>query len=141
MADIAILLDCDLGYIYGARDGGPNGDKKVFLDKSARFLRALAKDLHFAKHRVTKNPAGIAGSGAVSLYGIWNDGNGMYLKIEESCSPSDAFLYRQIAGIKDYTGNGNQWLPMAIFRAQAYEMLFDILLVQRIKAGDVLNAA
>jgi len=141
MADIAILLDRGLGYIYGTREGGPNGDKKMFLDKSAQFLRALAKDLHFVESRVTKNPAGIAVSGDVGLYEMWSEGNGVYLNITEPLAPFDALLYRQIVNLKDYTGGANQWLPLAVFRARAYETLVDILLAQRKKAGDLRHAA
>ena len=141
MADIAILMDRGLGYIYGERESGPNGDKKLFLDKSARFLRVLAKDLQFVESRVTKNPAGIAVSGDVGLYGMWREGNGVYLNITEPLAFFDALLYRHITKLTDYTGGANQWLPVAVFRAQAYETLVDILLSQRKKAGDVPNAA
>ena len=48
MRKLAELLSHDLGYIWGEKEGGPNGDKKVFLNTGKAFLRALAKDLHIS---------------------------------------------------------------------------------------------
>ena len=118
----------DLGYIYGERESGPNGAKKEFLTKSAAFLRALGKDLDLKEMQVKTNPAGIAVSGDVSLYGMWNGGNGLYFKIEEPVKPFSAFLYRHITSMKDYRGGSNQWLPCAIFEDGDYDRVIDTLL-------------
>ena len=130
MLAIFNLLSMDLGYIYGERECGPNGAKKEFLTKSAAFLRALGKDLSLKEFKVTTNPAGIAVSGDVSLYGLWNDGNGVYFKIEEPIKPFNSFLYRHIKNIKDYSGD-NKWLPCSMFAFEEYEELLVTLLALR----------
>ena len=141
MQTIFQLISMDLGYIHGERECGPNGAKKEFLDKSAAILRALGKDLAFKEMKVNKNPAGIAVSGDVSLYGVWNDGNGLYFKIEEPIKPFDAFLYRHITGMKDYTGGENQWLPCHIFAYGEYEELIHTLSALRKPLGTEVRHA
>ena len=79
MKTIHSLVSQDLGYIYGERESGPNGAKKVFHTKSAAFLRALGNDLGFKEFKVTNNYAGIAVSGEITLLGVWGDGTGLYL--------------------------------------------------------------
>lgn len=130
MLAIFNLVSMDLGYIYGERECGPNGAKKEFLTKSAAFLRALGKDLNLTEMKVTTNPAGIAVSGSVSLYGLWSDGNGIYFKIEEPIKPFNSFLYRHIKNIKDYSGD-NKWLPCSMFAFEEYEELLVTLLALR----------
>ena len=41
MRKLADLLSRDLSYIWGERESGPNGDKKVFLNTGKTFLRAF----------------------------------------------------------------------------------------------------
>lgn len=139
MKEIAALLRYDLGYIFGDRESGPNGAKKQFLTKSAAFLRALGKDLGFTEMRVNTNPAGIAVSGDVSLYGIWNASGGVYLQINQPIRPFNSFLFRTIRHIKDYTGGGNQYISAGIFENQEYEHLCSVLL--RLKKSEVLHDA
>ena len=126
----------DLGYIHGERESGPNGAKKLFLSKSAAFLRALAKDLCFKEHKVTTNPAGIAVSGDVTLRGMWGEGNGLYLQISQPINPFPAFLYRDITGMKDYAGGANQWLNCAYFADGDYHRIIHILSSLRKKADE-----
>ena len=38
MRQLADLLSRDLSYIWGERENGPNGDKKVFLKTGKTFL-------------------------------------------------------------------------------------------------------
>lgn len=137
MKEIGELLCQDLGYIFGEHESGPNGAKKRFLDKSAAFLRALGKDLGFVECKVTKNPAGIACSGDVSLYGLWSEGNGVYFKLEETCGHPHMLLYRNIRHMKDYTGGPNLWLSRDIFIEQDYERLCSLLL--GLKTSEVCN--
>ena len=127
MQAIYSLISMELGYIYGERENGPNGAKKEFLTKSAAFLRALGKDLNLIEMQVKTNPAGIAVSGDVSLYGMWSGGNGLCFKIEEPVKPFSAFLYRHIIGMKDYSGGSNQWLPCSIFGDRDYDRVIDTL--------------
>ena len=131
MKTIHNLVSKDLSYIYGERESGPNGAKKQFLIKSAAFLRALAKDLGFEKFKVTTNPGGIAVSGEVTLMGMWNDGNGLYLQIFQSVTLSREFLYRHISHMKDYSSGPNQWIPCSLFAGSEYERFVDTLLALR----------
>ena len=80
MRKLAGLLGRDLSYIWGEREGGPNGDKKVFLNTGKVFLRALAKDLGLQDVSVTSNPGGIAVSGGCTLMGMWQT-NGLYVQL------------------------------------------------------------
>lgn len=137
MTEIYCLIKQDLCYIYGERESGPNGAKKEFLNKSSSFLRQLGKDLGFEEMKVDKNPAGIAVSGEVTLYGIWSKENGLSFKINQNFF-TEEFLYREIKSLKDFTGR-NQWIPYSIFAAADYKRLCDILL--KLKQEEKYNAA
>ena len=128
MKTIHRLISRDLGYIYGEREGGPNGEKKDFHTKSAAFLRSLSKYLGFKESKVTNNYGGIAVSGEITLMGMWDEGNGLYLQISQPVMCWQSFLYRSISHMKDYTGGENQWLPVDIFAEGRYEELLDMLL-------------
>ena len=141
MQVISNLIYKDLGYIYGNRENEPSGAKKEFLSKSATFLRAIGKDLHFTEMKVTTNSGGIAVSGDVSLYGMWGDGNGMFLQISQSAPNSQSFLYRHITGMKDYSGGHNQWIPYELFANRDYEKLIVILLKLKIRSEAVSSVA
>jgi len=140
MQTIHSLLSQDLGYIYGERESGPNGAKKQFLTKSAAFLRALGKDLGFKEMKVTTNSGGIAVSGEVTLMGMWDGGNGLYLQISQSLMQRQEFLFRHITYMNDYTSGLNQWLPYALFEAKDYEKLVDMILALR-KNPEVVQRA
>jgi hypothetical protein len=116
-----------LGYIYGEHESGPNGAKKKFLTKSSAFLRVLGNDLDFAEFKVTTNPSGIAVSGEVTLMGMWGEGSGLYLQLSQSGTNPQAFLYRTIGHMRDYTGGYNQWLDCELFKAGDYEQLIRVL--------------
>lgn len=135
------LVSQDLGYIYGGRESGPNGAKKQFHTKSAAFLRTLGKDLGFREYKVTNNHGGIAVSGEITLMGIWDEGNGLYLQISQSAMGWQAFLYRQISHMKDYAGGRNQWIPVSLFAAGKYGELIDMLLALRQKSEEVADRA
>ncbi len=127
MKAIYNLIQKELGYCYGDKESVPNGAKKVFLSKSAAFLRALAKDLRFREYKININPGGIAVSGEVSLYGMWGDSNGIYLQISNPCYSLQGFLYRKIKHINDYTGECNIWLSEELFMNGDYEVVLNIL--------------
>ena len=135
MQDIFQLVSMDLGYIHGEYGEGTYGAKRIFLRKSAAFLRALGKDLGFIDMKVTTNPAGIAVSGDVTLMGLWSEGNGLYFQINEPLRPFNSFLYRSIKHMKDYTGGSNQWLPCAMFEIGAYEsVVMTLSMLRRVEA-------
>ncbi len=141
MQTIHRLVSRNLGYIYGENESGPNGAKKDFLTKSAAFLRALGKDLGFTEMKVTTNPGGIAVSGEVSLYGMWGEGNGLFLQLFQSVTQRKAFLYRRIAHMKDYSGGENQWLPYDLFEVGDHYGLIDALQALKKSAGAVHDVA
>ena len=128
MKAIFNLVSQDLGYIYGERESGPNGAKKVFHTKSKAFLRALGKDLGFREFKVTNNYAGIAVSGEITLMGMWNDTDGLYLQLSQSVTHRQDFLYRSISHMKDYRGGQNQWLSSLLFAKGDYEELIETLM-------------
>jgi hypothetical protein len=123
MQAIFSLVSMDLGYIHGERESGPNGAKKEFLTKSASFLRTLGKDLGLKEYKVDTNKGGIAVSGEVTLMGMWDESNGVYFQINQPLQPFNAFLYRNITGMKDYSGGNNQWMPCFIFEECDYNGL------------------
>ena len=131
MKTIHGLVSQDLGYIFGERESCPDGAKKQFLSKSAAFLRALGNDLGFKEFKVTTNPSGIAVSGDVTLKGMWGDDNGLYFQINQPLQPFDAFLYRSIKHMKDYSSGHNQWLGCELFEDGDYERLIDTVLELR----------
>ena len=120
MEQIARLLSGNLSYIGGERESGPNGAKAEFLRTSAAFLRKLGKDLGFAEMKVSTNPAGIAVSGSVSLYGMWGDGNGLCFVLEQSAFRQQMLLYREISRLDDYRGKQNQYYMLSDFAKADY---------------------
>lgn len=130
MRKLADLLSRDLGYIWGERESGPNGDKKVFLNTGKVFLRALAKDLGLVDYKVSANPGGIAVSGDCSLIGMWssNGRTGIYIQIDQPCYDRErVFLYRTVRHIKDYTGGRNQFLCCRDLETMSYRNLLRVL--------------
>lgn len=52
-----------------------------------------------------------------------------------------AFLYRHISHMKDYTGGPNQWLSCDLFADGEYEKLLDTLLALRKKTKEAVPYA
>lgn len=96
MRKLAELLSRDLSYIWGEREGGPNGDKKAFLKTGKTFLWNLSKDLKLCDAKISTNPGGIAVSGECSLIGLWNDGSGgIYIQLSQfGFGRENVLLYR-----------------------------------------------
>jgi len=123
MRKLANLLSYDLSCIWGERESGPNGDKKVFLNTGKIFLRALAKDLGLEEYNVSANPGGIAVSGEITLIGMWGN-SGIYIQLEQSCYDRErVLLYRTIRHIKDYTGSYNRFLRRRDLETMSYSDL------------------
>jgi len=141
MKTISSLISQELGYIFGERESGPNGAKKIFHDKSSAFLRALGSDLGFIDYKVTRNYGGIAVSGEITLMGMWSEGNGLYLQISQPITQQREFLYRHITHMKDYCGGSNQWLPCDIFTYGDYKNLLGLLLSLRDTSKEKSHAA
>ena len=141
MKAIHSLVSRDLGYIYGERESGPNGAKKIFHTKSAAFLRVLGNDLGFKEFKVTNNHGGIAVSGEITLMGMWGDSNGLYFQLNQPLRPFNSFLYRSIKHMKDYSGGTNQWLPCDIFADGDYDRLIYIMSALNTSKEDLRRAA
>lgn len=141
MKHIYSLVSQNLGYIYGDLENGPNGAKKQFHTKAAAFLRALGRDLRFQRFKVTNNYGGIAVSGEITLIGMWEEGNGLYLQISQPAAGRQEFLYRHISHMKDYTGGRNQWVSLSIFADGKYAELSGVLLALRKAAGEAAGHA
>lgn len=125
MRTLAELLSHDLSYIWGEREGGPNGDKKVFLNTGKTFLRALAKDLGLVEYKVSDIPGGIAVPGECSLIGMWNN-SGIYIMIgQASFRFEELVLYREVRHIKDYSGGRNRFLPRDALKTMSYSRLLN----------------
>ena len=140
MRKLAGLLSHDLSYIWGEREGGPNGDKKIFLNTGKTFLRVLAKDLGLQEYKVSDCPGGIAISGECSLIGMWNN-SGIYIMIgQPSFGAGELVLYREVRHIKDYSGRCNQYLPKDSLKTMPYSRLLDTFLMLR-KEGDIYERA
>ncbi len=125
MRKLADLLSRDLSYIWGEREGGPNGDKKVFLNTGKTFLRALAKDLGLVEYKVSDCPGGIAIPGECSLIGMWNN-SGIYIMIgQASFGFKELVIYREARHIRDYSGGRNRFLPRDALKTMSYSRLLN----------------
>lgn len=131
MRKLADLLGRDLSYIWGEREGGPNGDKKVFLNTGKAFLRALSKDLGLQDVSVGSNPGGIAVSGESTLMGMWQT-NGLYVQLSQPCfDRENVLLYRTIRHSKDYSGGRNLYLTRRDLAEMSYLDLLFMLAAMR----------
>ena len=131
MRRLADLLSRDLSYIWGEREGGPNGDKKVFLNTGKVFLRALSKDLGLRDVSVRANAGGIAVSGECSLIGMWHS-NGLYVQLSQPCFDREkVLLYRTVRHSKDYTGGRNLYLTRRDLEEMSYPDLLFVLAAPR----------
>lgn len=136
MRRLGELLSHDLGYIWGERESGPNGEKKEFLDKGKRFLTQLGKDLGFTEMKVFKNPGGIAVSGEVTLMGMWSEDNGLYVQLSEPALSDWSVLYRQTRHLKDFAG-GNQFMSNDRLQNGDYAAFMRTLLSQDQRGTEV----
>lgn len=141
MRKLADLLSRDLSYIWGERESGPNGDKKVFLNTGTAFLRALAKDLGLQECKVSSNPGGVAVCGDCSLIGMWSS-SGIYIMItQESFAREGMVLYREVRHIKDYSGGRNRFLPRNALRTMSYNQLLNVFSALRKDGASYERAA
>ncbi len=86
--------------------------QQKFQQISMAFLRALKKELPFTECKVSFNPGGIAVSGDAHLMGMFENGIGLYITINDSCFSERKlnFLYRTISHMKDYSGGPNNYM-------------------------------
>lgn len=127
MRKLARLLSEDLSYVWGERESGPNGTKKVFLNTGKTFLRALAQDLHLHDAKVTSNAAGIAVSGECCLTGMW-ESDGLYVCIEQPCCMRENVLrYHSIRTMQDHKGGYNHYIRRSELETMSYHQLLERL--------------
>jgi len=84
---------------------------KKAMKELAMLLELKEWDIHF-------NPGGIAFSGDLSLMGMWEEGNGVYVTMNKDF-PGQAygdFYFRSIKDMKDFTGGTNCWMRFALLR-------------------------
>lgn len=123
MRRLADLLSRDLSYIFGDRETGPNGDKRVFLHVGKTFLCALGKDLGLRDVQVKANPGGIAVSGECTLYGMWED-SGIFIQISQPCCQRHhVLLFRSIRSLKDHKGGHNHYVCLNELAVRSYPWL------------------
>lgn len=123
MRRLADLLSRDLSYIFGDRETGPNGDKRVFLNTGKTFLRTLGKDLGLRDVKVIANPGGIAVSGDCTLYGMWED-SGIFIQISQPCyQRQNVLLFRSIRSLKDHKGGYNRYISLNELAVRSYPWL------------------
>ena len=130
MRRLAALLERDLGYIWGERESGPNGDKKIFLNLGKTFLRALAKDLGLRDVKVMSNAGGIAVSGECYLYGMWEE-CGLFICLEQPCITQNVLLYRSIRSLNDHKGGYNNYVTRSELETMSYAELLNRLLTMK----------
>lgn len=127
MRQLALLLTTDLGYLFGERESGPNGNKSTFLHVGKVFLRALAKDLGLHDVTVSANAGGIAASGCCALYGMWDE-HGIMVWLEQFSNTDERVLcYRTIRNSRDFKGGYNHFLTRSELRKWSYPQLLDAL--------------
>ena len=131
MKRLGELLSQDLSYIHGEREKGPNGAKKEFLHKGAVFLRALAKDLALAESDVQTNHMGIACSGEVSLYGMWGEGNGIFIEMSQMHIKDYCIIYCTIGDMQGEKCGSNQFLSCSVLLKTDYALLLNTFLPYR----------
>ena len=130
MRRLAALLERNLGYIWGEKESGPNGDKKIFLNLGKTFLRALAKDLGLRDVKVMSNAGGIAVSGECYLYGMWEE-CGLYICLEQPSVSQNVLLYRSIRSTNDHKGGYNNYVTRSELGTMSYEQLLNRLLTMK----------
>lgn len=83
--------------------------KQAFGAIATKFLKKVADGLGLKEKSIQWNKGGIAVSGEVSLYGMFDDKHGVYVMLS---TPSfcNGILIRSITSMQDHTGGENQWL-------------------------------
>ena len=87
-------------------------NKKVYLSLGRSVLRSLAKALGLKEFKVNINKAGPAVSGDITLIGMWNDKDGIYVNMSSPDmykeNGQETFFWRSVTAIDDYTGGRNR---------------------------------
>ena len=86
--------------------------KSEFARLAKAAAREIQSELPFVESKISYNKAGIACSGEVGLMGMFENGVGIYIKLDEPAFSNESitFLYRTITGMKDYSGGSNNYM-------------------------------
>ena len=109
--------------------------------EGAVFFRALAKDLGFTESNVSVNKAGIAVSGEVCLYGMWGEGNGLFIELSQMNIKGACIMYRTISDIGGKKCGNNQFLPITTLMIGDYKSLLRAFLAYRNQSNASTKAA
>ena len=87
-------------------------NKKVYLSLGRSVLRSLAKALGLKEFKVSINKAGPAVSGDITLIGMWDDKDGIYINMSFPAMykerGQEMFYWRSVTAMNDYTGGRNR---------------------------------
>lgn len=86
--------------------------KKLHGRMGKAALKQIAQNLGLKEFKVNYNPSGIIDAGYVSLIGMFDKNQGVYISISSSGVFNNGrnILYRSVKHIKDYTGGHNRYL-------------------------------
>ena len=82
--------------------------KKAFGAAAIQYLTQVADWLDLKEKRIDWNKGGIAVSGEVQLYGMYNSTQGVCVYL--STPSHSGVMFRKIEHMKDYSGGANQWV-------------------------------
>ena len=86
--------------------------KRAYLKLGRSVLRSLAKALGLKEFKVSVNKAGPAVSGDITLIGMWDDSDGIYVNMSSPAmfkqNGQEIFYWRSVTAIDDYTGGHNR---------------------------------
>ncbi len=86
-------------------------NKAVYLSLGRSVLRSLAKALDLKEFKVSINRAGPAVSGDITLIGMWDSKDGIYVNLSSPAmfkeNGQEIFYWRSVTAMDDYTGGRN----------------------------------
>ena len=85
--------------------------KKTFGTLGKKAFAELAQLLALKEHKIDFNKAGPAVSGDLTLIGMFNATKGIYFSLNRGGNDL-GLLYRTAKSLRDYSGGGNNWMPV-----------------------------
>jgi hypothetical protein len=120
-----------LGHLLLQRVSRSYEAKSEFMRKAAAFCRGLAKDLGFCNFKIVINKGGNAISGEVSIYGVWQEGNGLFIEVSQMSIKDAGIMYRAISDINGAKCRKTHFISTAILLGADYGALLKTFLVYR----------
>lgn len=103
-----------------------NSLKKLHGKRGKKAFKCLAEELGLKEYDVSYNPSGMIDAGYITLIGMWNENNGIYISLSASGFGLN-FLYRTVSHMKDWTGGSNHFLEENML-FEDYNKALDMLL-------------